>query len=197
MNYLLPLQTETEKNRLELNEVLVEGAENTVSMMAQERQVLCLTGGSAHVRSHLLLAMLGLVTVKSGFVNLDGEPLERQTVKRLRKMMAYAPSELKPEGQVTVYEPPSVQDLFNLEDNREAAISNGLLTEEMKRTGAPHEKAQLLAMAVLRQRPILLVENPAPESADYLKRLAREGRTIIVTSDEKAILDMADVIIEI
>ena len=182
---------------LELNEVLVEGAENTVSMMAQERQVLCLTGGSAHVRSHLLLAMLGLVTVKSGFVNLDGEPLERQTVKRLRKMMAYAPSELQPEGQVTVYEPPSVQDLFNLEDNREAAISNGLLTEEMKRTGAPLEKAQLLAMAVLRQRPILLVENPAPESADYLKRLAREGRTIVVTSDEKAILDMADVIIEI
>jgi hypothetical protein len=52
-------------------------------------------------------------------------------------------------------------------------------------------------MAVLRQRPSLLVENPEPESDDYLKRLAREGRTIVVTSDEKAILDMADVIIEI
>ena len=182
---------------LELNEVLVEGAENTVSMMAQERQVLCLTGGSAHVRSHLLLAMLGLVTVKSGFVNLDGEPLERQTVKRLRKMMAYAPSELKPEGQVTVYEPPSVQDLFNLEDNREAAISNGLLTEEMKRTGAPHEKAQLLAMAVLRQRPILLVDQPHPLSADYLHHLAQEGRIVIVSSQDEDILRVSDEVIEI
>ena len=182
---------------LELNEVLVEGAANTVSMMAQERQMTCLTGGSTQVRSHLLLAMLGLVAVKSGFVSVDGEPLERQTVKRLRKMMAYVPSELRAEGEVTVYEPPSVQDIFNLKDNREAAISNGLLSEEMKRTGAPEEKAQLLAMAVLRQHPILLVENPAPESADYLKRLSREGRIVVVTSEERAILDMADVIIEI
>ena len=84
-----------------------------------------------------------------------------------------------------------------LADRAGVALPEVEMTEEMKRTGAPHEKAQLLAMAVLRQRPILLVENPAPESADYLKRLAREGRTIVVTSDEKAILDMADVIIEI
>jgi hypothetical protein len=67
----------------------------------------------------------------------------------------------------------------------------------MKRTCAPQEKAQLLAMAVLRQRPILLVENPAVESADYLKRLARDGRIVVVTSEERAILDMADEIIEI
>lgn len=182
---------------LELNEVLVEGAANTVSMMAQERQMTCLTGGTAQVRSHLLLAILGLVHVKSGFVNIDGEPLERQTMKKLRKMMAYVPSELRAEGEVTVYEPPSVQDLFMLKDNREAAISNGLLTEEMKRTCAPQEKAQLLAMAVLRQRPILLVENPAIESAGYLKGLARDGRIVVVASEERAILDMADEIIEI
>ena len=65
---------------LELNEVLVEGAANTVSMMAQERQMTCLTGGTAQVRSHLLLAILGLVPVKSGFVNIDGEPLFRTSL---------------------------------------------------------------------------------------------------------------------
>ena len=31
---------------LELNDVLVEGAENTVSMMVRDRQVSCLTGGT-------------------------------------------------------------------------------------------------------------------------------------------------------
>lgn len=181
---------------LELNEVLVEGAANTVSMMARERQVTCLTGGQAEVRSHLLLAILGLVPVKSGFVSIDGEPLQRKTAKRLRQMMAYVPSELKAVGEVTVYEAPTVQEVFNLKGNREAAISNGLLAEEMKRTGAPDEKARLLAVAVLRKRQILLVDTPHVDSADYLHALAVQGHTVVVTSDERAILNMADDIVE-
>jgi ABC-type sugar transport system ATPase subunit len=182
---------------LELNEVLVAGADNTVSMMARERQVTCLTGGSVAVRSKLLLAMLGLVSVKSGFVSIDGEPLEPQTVDLFRGMMAYVPSELRAEGEVVVYEPPTVQDVFNLKHNREAAISNGLLTEEMKRTGAPDEKARLLAVAVLRKCPILLVDTPHTDSADYLRAFAAQGHIVVVSSDERSILDVADEIVEV
>lgn len=183
---------------LELNDVLVEGAGNTVSMMAQERQVTCLTGGDEHVRTRLLLAMMGLATVKSGFVSIDGEPLEPQTVSLFRGMMAYVPSDLKADGEVEVYEPPSVQDVFALKDNREAAISNGLLVEEMKRTGALSPmKAQLLAVAVLRKRPILLIDNPEAASAGYLRRLAYDGRIVIVTSDDDTILRMSDEVIEL
>ena len=40
-------------------------------------------------------------------------------------MMAYAPSELVADGEVTVYEPPTVQDVFNLKANRDVPISNG------------------------------------------------------------------------
>ena len=64
---------------LELNEVLIDDAENTVSMMAQERKVTCLTGGSAKVRSRMLLAIIGLEPLKSGFVCIDGEPLGKGT----------------------------------------------------------------------------------------------------------------------
>ena len=91
---------------LELNDVVVEGASKTVSMMAKEGEVTCLTGDSREVRSHLLLAMLGLSPVRSGFISIDGEPLNRQTVKTLRRMMAYVPEELVADGEVTVYEPP-------------------------------------------------------------------------------------------
>ena len=62
---------------------------------------------------------------------------------------------------------------------------------------APDDKAQLLAVAVLRQRPILLVDNPHPLSASYLHRLAEEGRLVIVSSDDSNILSMADEIVEI
>ena len=192
------MNCELVKDMLELNDVLVDGAEKTASMMAKEGQVTCLTGGDEQVRTRLLLAMMGLERVKSGFVSIDGEPLEPQTVSLFRGMMAYVPSDLRSDGEVVVYEPPSVQDVFALKDNREAAISNGLLAEEMKRTGATSPmKAQLLAVAVLRQRPILLVDGPEAASADYLRRLAADRRTVVVASDDDAILRMSDEVIEL
>lgn len=182
---------------LELNDVLVEGAENTVSMMAQEHQVTCLTGGSSTVRSQLLLAMMGLATVKSGYISIDGEPLEASNAKIFRRLMSYAPSKLEAEGKMTIYEPPTVQDVFSWKDNLDAAISNGLLEEEMKRTMAPRAKAQLLAVAVLRRRPILLVDQPDALSANYLHHLATDGQLVIVSSDVPTILGISDNVVEI
>ena len=182
---------------LELNDVVVDGAEKTVSMMARERQVTCLTGGSVSVRSRLLLAMLGLEPVKSGIISIDGEPLEKGTVKMFRQRMAYTPSKLVPDGEITIYEPPTVQEIFEWKDNREASISNGMLEEEIKRTMAPREKAQLLAVAVLRKRPILLIDQPYTLSADYLRHLAQEGHVVVVSSDDDTILHASDEIIEI
>jgi len=182
---------------LELNDVLVEGAEKTVSMMAQERQVTCLTGGSSTVRSQLLLAMMGLATVKSGYISIDGEPLEASNTKNFRRLMSYAPSQLEADGEIMVYEPPTVQDVFSWKGNRDAAISNGLLEEEMKRTMAPKEKAQLLAVAVLRKRSILLVDQPDALSANYLHHLATDGQMVIVSSNDPAILSASDNIVEI
>ena len=92
---------------LEFNDVLVEGAEKTVSMMAQERQLTCITGGSSKVRTQLLLAMMGLAKIKSGFVCIDGEPLEVSNLKTFRQMMSYAPSQLVADGEINVYEPPA------------------------------------------------------------------------------------------
>ena len=192
------MHTKQDYLMLELNDVVVEGAEKTVSMMARERRMTCITGATPSVRSRLLLAMMALEPVRNGIVSMDGEPLEQQTVALFRQMMAYVPAALKADGEVVVYEPPTVQDVFGLKANREAPISNGLLAEEMKRTGAlSDEKARLLAVAVLRQRPILLVEEPDGASADYLHRLAADGRMVIVTSTDSLILSKADEVVEI
>lgn len=183
---------------LELNETLIEGAERTVTMLAEEGQMICLTGGSAQSRTGLLLAMMGLRAVKSGYVCIDGEPLSAEMADEFRALMAYAPDRLTAEGEVKRYEPPTVQEVFELKANRELPISNGLLAEEMKRTGTVGDKARLLAVAVLRQKPILLVDNPAAACADYLRHLAQQGgKLVVATSTEQAIVAASDMVVEL
>jgi ABC-type sugar transport system ATPase subunit len=183
----------------ELNEVLTEGAARTLSMMAEEGRMTCLTGGTAELRSRWLRVMLGFEPTLTGFVSIDGEPLTASAAPTLRQLMAYAPACLTSEGEVVVYEAPSVQDVFNLETNRECPISNGILSEEMRRVGADADdvRTRLIAVAVLLNRPILLIDNPPAAAALYLARQARQGKMVIVCSQESKVLEVADQIVEL
>ena len=111
--------------------------------------------------------------------------------------MAFAPCHLQAVGQVRVYEPPTEQEVFALRANRDVPISNGLLAEEARRTGASGQQARLLAVAVLLQRPVLLVEGGVAASAGYLRRLAEAGRTVIATTRDGGLLAAADNVVEI
>lgn len=181
---------------LELNDVLLSGEPRTLSMMAAEGQVTCLAGGTAERRVRWLYAMMGFVPVRSGFINIDGEPLDAATVDYFRRMMAFAPQALLPEGRVQVYEPPTVQDVFALKSNRHLPISNGILAEEVRRTGIAGPQAQLLAVAVLLSKPILLIENPVPESLPYIRQQASAGKIVVVASDRHEVLGASDQVVE-
>ena len=182
---------------LELNEVLLSGEERTLSLMARAGQMTCLVGATRQRRSRWLMAMLGLEPVRMGFISVDGEPLTPATVGLLRPLMGYVPDRLQAEGEVVSYEPPTVQDVFRLRANRHLPISNGILAEEMRRTGADADEARRLAVAVLLGRPILLVDHPSAAVLPYLKDQARSGRTVIVATDEAAVINAADLVVEI
>ena len=183
---------------LELNEVLLAGEERTVTGMAREGQLTCLTGGTPERRRRWMEAMMGFEPLARGYISLDGEPLTAATTRELRSMMAFVPARLVPDGEVVVYDPPTVQDVFSLRANRHVAISNGILSEEMKRTGIDGDYAQWLAVAVLLARSILLVESPPPGAIDYLEwQAASAGRTVIVATDNEAITARAGTVIEI
>jgi putative ABC transport system ATP-binding protein/ATP-binding cassette subfamily C protein CydD len=184
---------------LELNEVLIEGMNRTLSLMAKAGELTCLTGGTAEQRTRWLLAMQGFETVTNGYISIDGEPLTSRSATVFRKLMAYAPARLCELGEVTTYEPPSVQDVFSLRSNLDLPISNGILSEEMRRVGADvsDPRVQLIAVAALLNKKILFVDNPPVLSADYMKNLASQGRVVLVTSSEEAVLKVSDVVVEL
>ncbi len=182
---------------LEFNEVLLRGEERTLSLMAPDGQLTCLTGGTPLRRSRCLDAMMGFEPVRVGFVSIDGEPLTPKTAGMLRSLMGYVPQRLSTEGSIVSYEPPTVQDVFRLRANRHLPISNGILAEEMRRTGLPGDEGRWLAVAVLLARPILIVDHPSPLAADYLRRQAREGHTVVTATDEPQLIEVADNVFEI
>lgn len=183
---------------LELNDVLLEDEPRTLSMMAHEGEMVCLTGGTKEQRARWLHGIMGFVPVVSGYVCIDGEPLSPQTVDEFRQLMAYAPSRLHSEGQIRIFAPPSVQDVFMMKANQHLPISNGLLKREMKLiSDRMDEASQWLAVAVLRDKPILLVDDPMVESAAYLRSQAEHGRIVIVASQQQAFCNEAHQVIEI
>lgn len=184
---------------LELNDVLTENESHTLSFMASSGELMCITGGTAASRTRWLLAIQGFSHISHGYVCIDGEPLTERTAQSFRELMAYAPERLTTLGEVTKYEPPTVQDVFSLKANRDIPISNGILGEEMRRTSADVSdgRVQLLAVAVLLDKKILLVDNPPKETSGYLKNLAKQGKVVVVTSDEDEIISAADQVVEI
>ena len=196
---------------LELNEVLIEGERQTSSMMAYAGELTCLTGGTATRRTRWLLAMQGFIPVTHGCICIDGEPLTTASSPVMRKLISYSPSRLCESGEVTTYKPPTVQDVFSLRQNRGIPISNGILGEEVRRIGADilgeevrrigadadDPRVQLLAVAVLLNRPIVIVDDPPVEAGAYLKQLTAKGKLVVVATGDDRLLAFADKVAEL
>ncbi len=183
---------------LELNEVQLEGSSHAYSMMALEEQITCLTvpGGALHQTPvRWLFAMLGLEPVRHGFISIDGEPLSVRSASAIRKLMSYVPYRLDDVGEISVYHAPTAGDVFALKANRKAGKRS--LQEEERQTGAVGQQARLLATAVMLNRPVLLVDRPSALSMSYLRRQANAGRTVIVASNDAAVIAASDNVVEI
>jgi ABC-type sugar transport system ATPase subunit len=207
---------------LELNRVLLPGEEHPLSLIAHEGQLTCLTGGTVSQRTRWLHAMMGFVTPDAGYISLDSEPLTPQNILNLRASMAFVPRELATVGTIVTYEPPTVEEMLALRCNRQSSprypfrppfpplfrratepppsphLQHASLSALAERTGATGDKARLLAAAVMRQRPVLLVDSPSGESAIFLHQQAtQQGTTVIAATDNAQILKLADNIVKL
>ena len=135
---------------LELNDVLLSGAKSTLSLMACDGELTCLTRPGAPLGStavRWLHAMMGLEPTTGGFISIDGEPLTASSARSMRQLMAFVPAELGDVGQVVVFSAPTADDVFRLKANRNGKPEQ--MEQEMALTGATGQKAQLLAVASL------------------------------------------------
>lgn len=177
---------------IELNEVLLSGDDEPLSLVAGEGCLTCITGGSRERRSRWLLALMGFERAAAGYVSVDGEPLSGGCIAHLRQQLAYVPESLATVGTLVPYEPPTMADVLALRANRRLGISEADIEAECRRTGTDGQKAMLLALAVLRRKAVLVVDSPEPASASYLLRTATEGgRTVIVATGDDGIAGMA------
>lgn len=183
---------------IELNEVFLPGEEQSLSLLADEGQLTFITGGTADRRTRWLHVLMGFEVPSAGCVSVDGEPLAGGCIAHLRKHIAFAPASLETVGQLVPYEPPTIEDVLSLRSNRGLSITEADIEEECRRTCADGQKALLLAVAVLRRKPVLLVDSPLAASAAYLQQQARqEGRTVIVATDDAAVIGLADNVVKL
>ena len=77
------------------------------------------------------------------------------------------------------------------------ALCSSRMALSGKRHASSTTAALYRAVAVLLQRPVLLVEGGVAASAGYLRRLAEAGRTVIATTRDGGLLAAADNVVEI
>ena len=183
---------------IELNEVLLPGEEHTLSLLADEGQLTCITGGTAERRTRWLYVLMGFEVPSAGCVSVDGEPLAGGCIAHLRKHIAFAPASLETVGQLVAYEPPTIQDVLSLRSNHNLGITEADVEEECQRIGTNDQKALLLAVAVLRRKPVLLVDSPLATSGSYILQQAhQEGRTVILATGDTTFIGLADNVVEL
>lgn len=193
---------------LELNNAKLSDGQKALTMIAVTGRMTCFTGGTLVGRTRLLHALMGFETLSEGVICLDGEPLTPQSAPLFRRLMAYAPARLEPVGELHPVEPPTVEQVFHLQRNREQPISNAILAEEVRRVHScvtiqegqdvgNDSRFQLIAVASLLGTPIVLIDDPPVTAVPYLSGLAASDRMVIVASDEAAVHEASHLIVPI
>ena len=189
---------------IELNEVRLPGEEHTLSLLADEGRLTCITGGTAMRRTRWLQALMGFEAPAEGYVSVDGEPLAGGCIAHLRRNIAFAPDCLTTVGELVPLTPPTIHDVLSLHANHRLAISEADIDEECRRTGMgssdplQRQKGLLLAVAALRRKPVMIVDSPLSASAAYLHEMAaKEGRTVIVATDDVTVVGLADNVVKL
>lgn len=177
-----------------------------VSFVVQSGDALAVTG-NVESRKALLLAMLGMRPLKSGWASIDGEPITAITGNYFRQFIAYLPDSLDFEG-LTVQA--VAKSLFAIKVNTDYAYSAKVVATELKRVGVADKCMQkcfdeieeaeaqraLLVLVGMFERQLLLLDNPTSRQndagrslvVDYIMQKRTEGVALIVATDDASLL---------
>lgn len=149
------------------------------SLIAEEGELVCIHGGKHTGKSEVLLSILGLYPLQSGFITFDGELITHEASPYFRKMMAYIPQYM-PEGKIEIKELCRYLHLDipnELKDIKDKPVSS-FSQEDLQ--------AILLRIALELKREVVLVDNafPTPQTQELLGKLAEAGAEVIFTHED-------------
>ena len=159
-----------------------------LSFVAAEGQLTCVTGKTG--KSALAAVLLGFKPLTEGFVSIDGALLTPQSVSVFRRQMAYIPQE---HVETAIDSQPETADL-------ESVWSAGLPDGDAfrRRRQQPVRLAEVATLLPpLSAREIVIADDPAPAQFSQLRRLADEGRTVVVMSCREEYVNMSDQLVRI
>ena len=180
-----------------------------VSFGIEQGEVHALLGGNGAGKSTTLLTFLGFLEPVSGSVHVQGRDVN-ENVSAARQAIAYLPEAATLYGHLNAYE--NLRYFLSLagtDTNRGAldealdrvALQAGARGMRMQTYSKGMRQKVAIAMAILREAPILLLDEPTsgldPVAIDEFNRLVRDlaeaGRTILlVTHDVYGACHVAD-----
>ena len=177
-------------------------------------QKLCIAGQSGSGKTSFLKALMGLVVPAEGQILIDQQPLTEKSVWQLRKHIAYVPQEPDLGDGVVIdriRRPLDYHANAHLEWNLQAVseccqrfrLDEKLLDRDIAELSGGEKQRFALIIALLLQRPILLLDEPFSALDKETKKAIKEflksdtSRTILFVSHEEALLDIADKTIDL
>lgn len=182
-----------------------------LSFAVGDGELLCVTGPSGSGKTTLLCALLGFLPLDGGYISVDGELLTPSSVGEFRKTMAYVPQDISMPAE-------RVGDLCSLlaglKANRGAVFSRERLVAEWGMLGLDASlydkpvaslsggelRRVVLSVCGLMKKKIVLADEPAsgldPDAAglvaDYLRRMASAGCSVVAVSHDPAFAASCD-----
>ena len=166
-------------------------------------EIFCISGSKTLSNTFLLKVLLGMHKLDGGYVTIDGDIVDGDSVRFFRKMMAYVPRDVELPYQ-NIAE--MVGHILDLVVNKKKEISQEMLFDEwqkiglhqsdwateMKTLSAATIQLAMLSIARVLKSPYVLIDeienNAEPVLlANYLCEMASDGAAIVVVSNNPVV----------
>ena len=164
------------------------------SLVMSEGDLVCLSGAAGTGKSKVLLAVLGLEPLVSGYITVDGELVAPGSSEYFRRMIAYVPQQL-PEANIKVSE--LCREVLPLQDEGKSTLEESSLMAVWDMLGIDHAcykqslpsvnpdelRRILLSLLSFQHRSIILIDHVLSDERiiSYLKELVANGSEILYT----------------
>jgi putative ABC transport system ATP-binding protein len=165
------------------------------SFVVKEGEIINVTGEKGCGKTSLLLAIMGMLPIDSGYITVDGELLTVDSAETFRTLMAYLPQNLLlPYANISDL----IEDLSSLKSNKKRCSKEQLMTfwGELGLDASLYDKncsdvtmevQRLIILSVFYfcPKPIVLVDEPMTmEECQLLRKISQQGSALIVTGQD-------------